>query len=961
MTAIDTKKLELQDKITRLPEQVRNSRADAIGKYLLALEMQDGSGDPLSDGTIAKMEQLGIVKSAIKGKAASSSSLYTNRHVGSYPFKFNTYSASDGLSGPITTSIGYQFTPLTSGTLTNENCANYYLVSKENDDGNLVLCNLSEDGDAFTSPSKSTNNDILITSELKTQGSLPYTFIGYAGSGDYSNKSPIFKSTGSTLDVYVASVKIAEIDQYGIFTNVSNTIGATIDVDTSIYNFGSGQIDLVFTELPTEYNASVELRYNYVATSIQADTESPDSFNSDTGVFKFILNDEPVLNSVVIKVNGEQKAMIMDDGSISGMTVVSSYSFYNLETNVLKIRFRDIMSADPDYIVTVDYVVKNEVTEISDLGSINATSITYSNIEIPTTNPDIIEDGFKLSFVENYTEETEVRIDMSVTLSGTTISGSYVSQGGSGMVNGTIVQATDSVPGSVSITLSTTAPILANPPTDSAIVMTFDHLTGRSDWEETYNYVDITSVSTLTSSVNGSVTMNKLNITSGSLDESPVLLDEIHVKSYSDHSVYGYITVICWGLQVNPSWSWYTGSASLAAAESCMMLTHDEFVSLFGWMDLSNHTVCDIVASIHPDHYSNATENPEDSGIYPQLYDQPFFPVTPPEFQESYLYRGSFHKTKKVEPDEPDYPLYPPAGLVDAYDYSVNSDIRWIADVMPSEDDMMDSTYTFTNPYQTAIDTIASFSSAETTTIPQSSNILIPPAGGGSTASVYSIDDTEEGYYIVYVTDYTAEDLGGEGGYGWVEGETSEFTCYFNDIQHQLHAEVNPIPEGEISAPSSSAIRNIADDDSYQNVIDVSTAICQTLTYTDSVDETTFYGAVDTFDVARAALLSYNSSWVASFDTSSSSYNYVTTSMIAYINASSTFSTAIDTELTSIGSRMGSPTSAGYAKNLYDTVNLMLALDIEYIKKLLEDFTSMEGSFQTAVDDHNKWDLYNGI
>ncbi len=958
MTAIDTKKETLQNKITRLPDQVQSSRKDAIEKYLLALEMQDGSGGSLSDGTIPKIENLGIVKSAIKGKAASSSTTYANRHVGSYPYRFSDYSATDGLSGPSLTSFGFQFTPTISGTLTNDNCADYYMVSTEDDDGNLILCNMSEHGDAFSSPTKSSGDgiDLIISDPVNTQGDLPYTFVGFAGSGDYQNKSPIFQQDGSTLDVYVSGEKIAEINLYGVFTNVTNTIGVTIDPDTSFYNFGSGQLDLVFTALPTTYDAVIELKYTYVASSVVATTETPVSMSADF-VFKFELAEIPLLSSVMVKVNGEQKAMIMDTGTISGMTVETQYSYYNMNTNVLKIRFKDINAGSPTNEITVDYTIKDEVIETSVLGSVNSTTLTYSNVVIPTANPDILEAGFEMSFITDYTEDTEVRTPLAVTLSGSTISGTYTSQDGEGVVTGTLTQATSTVEGSVSITLSTTTPDLANPPADSTLVMTFNHLTGRDDWEADYNYIDITSVSTLTSPVNGSVTMDKINIASDSLEVTPSLLSDYHVKSYEDHSVYGIITIICWGLQIDDTWTWYTGSASVPAAEGCMKLNHDEFVSLFGWMDLSNSSSCDIVASCDPDNDSNATETPEESNDYPNLYEKPFFPSTPPDFQEIYLYRDSYHKTKKVNPDYPDYPVYPPAGLIDGFDYSVNADIRWIADVMPSEDDMMDDTYTFTNPYQLAMDVIAAFTSANTTTIPQNTPYYVP-FSSGQHRTTYAIDDAIEGFYIVYQTYYTSQ---GSDPYTWDSGVISEFTCYFNDMQHYLYDEVNPVVDVGFPAPSATRVRNITDSDSYQDVINASTSICQTLNYVDASAETTFYLAVDTFDTVMSALISYNAAWVAAFDTSSSSYAYTTTSMTNYVSASTTFSTAIDTELSSIASRMGTTTTAGYAKNLYDAINLMLALDIEYIKKLLEDFTAMESMFQTAVDDHTKWVIYNAI
>ena len=67
------------------------------------------------------------------------------------------------------------------------------------------------------------------------------------------------------------------------------------------------------------------------------------------------------------------------------------------------------------------------------------------------------------------------------------------------------------------------------------------------------------------------------------------------------------------------------------------------------------------------------------------------------------------------------------------------------------------------------------------------------------------------------------------------------------------------------------------------------------------------------------------------------------------------------TRLAAIQTSIGTVTTSGYAKNIYDTCNLALELDIGYVKKTIKKHYDLDSFYDNIATLRAKYNAYNSL
>lgn len=845
-------------------------------------------------------------------------------------FDFRTtseYQDNHGFTIPTTSSFGYivydsSGSKVNGGTIsTTPGDDHYYekLYLVKDTSGNLVE---STDGLNLSIPvinSKTTVLDTLLPTATESL-TLTSDFGESTIKGDANDIKPIFQDESSTIDIYFSwnsgsnELKIGEIDNQGTITNYGAY--TYIDEDNSSIDYNAQTISLVFSKTASNDDTDVELRYTYDgADYTTVYSEDYTSFDTTTDVFSRTLSSAgsqgPVLSSVKIYLNGDQIGMINEDGDVYGTTITSS-SYFN-SPSFIGVSIRGVDSPYENT-VTFEYVAKANTSRTDTIGTLNETSVTYNvtltspvclnNIEVYLGSTKIVETS---DFTTSWSTHTPSN---SLTA---TITDAYDTGGATTKAYVTDCTCTQS--GTFSITITKGTGNYIYPDSSDVLKVVYDVADQFSNWDTSYDQCPISSVT------NGG-TINTLTISASTT--APELLNTFVIKNYIDHTIYGYLTVMCEGLEADSTWDYSTDTP-----DDTTVMNHATFTGYLDWLTPYGDEAYeamddDLFKSIDPDVISSAVE----SNLYEDIEKAPFIPDT----------NGTYTDIINLYKDNYANVLLKFDGLNDsAYSimWSVLTEYRYrylrspkitLADTTKSDYTVTDRTDLIDYLDTTATDT---FNGTVTTLCDDLKTQLGALTGEDPCTSVgdYQIVSVSaaNGYWELQYDD----GLGG----GFVRYQPGGSDCAFNELC------------------ASSA---------YKAVMDQMQLLSNEGFALSDVD--LFYNELNHVDFRAQFPVSVDGVVV----TQTSSYGDNTSGYgLALNDAAEVFT--LDTGAGSRGAvfdaidaLIGDMTS-GYAKDIYDAVNYAIAKNITFIKDVVDKYEEIVAFYDLIQSYIDEWKIYDSI
>ena len=398
----------------------------------------------------------------------------------------------------------------------------------------------------------------------------------------------------------------------------------------------------------------------------------------------------------------------------------------------------------------------------------------------------------------------------------------------------------------------------------------------------------------ITQKVDFNQTLNLINLGQGVISKEPELTNTMYLRRKSDHQQVGIVQVVCEGLVTNSDWDTLTG-----APEDYLRITHDQFKTLLGY--LNPYIENDLTKSANPEIVSNGRE----SGGYPDIEASPFFPWTDGTYLGSLPYTGNYvHSEEGVDK------------------WSVHPDIKWQYGTAPAS--LGQTTQEDPDTFLAALNAIDSFSGSGNNPVPDDTS-----GSGGSTYYTYAMSGN-------YVYKYTHTWGGGVYPEGSYSTSGSELSCYYNDVQHLKEDHLTHLQT------QCGLIATLGD---LANIIDVARQSTDTQFLTDTA----------TFKTVLDAFISYHDA----FDPISGRPTYDTSEMTTLKAATepSAYLDQFTARVSDLDTTIGTATTSGYSKIIYDSVTMATHMDIGYLRDLIDELNSIQDLYSIITDLQSQYAL----
>lgn len=953
---IEEEKDKIVEELERVPSTVVQLRKELIEEFSLSDEIKDTGSHALANGDPLAAENLRDEEFRIRGYASRAGSS------GTFEFDFNsaaTYSSGTNFAIPTLTTLGYimvdedgiVITDFSATTTDSMYFGNYCLV-KDNSGADIVLVTI-DDGD-YSKP-KSTESEEILDTLVVYSLTKTFTFTG----------TPLFKNKEydglPTIEIYLDTVKIGEIDDESNITN----FGAYnyIDVNNSTISFHSKSITLTFNSLPDTFDIPLKIKYDVDNSDYDTIVEKNyDVFDISTNLFTATLLSEPIIDTMAIYLNDVKIAAMNEDGSFIGMTVTSS-SYYTSPTSI-GIAFSDVNN-DYENSVSFEYIAKSyAIDQFETIGTLRISTFTYTDA-LPNT-PVVIDTANILIKMNDITVATIAVDDLT-----------------NGSVTTTYSATNGSEPLVCSVQVDGTFSLVLGDGTDLAyptatyagdLVVEYDYIKDMDTFNLTYDEVDITSLSSV-----GTVT--QVNIAAATIEAAPALFDFIPVVKKIDHSVYGYLKIVCEGLVENPSWNPLTTPAVDATS-----MNKSTFETFYGSYAPGGD---DLMLSCDPSIYSYASE--EES--WANISDSPMYPATNGTFQPSSTSPPVIFKGEYVYTRETLNPGTPPPTFVWEAPWYVFQNRKWNYQRVPTSITVTaDQTYTPVEPTDQFFIDLDVLKAWTPTADFVESGVDSDFCLNEPTGTIYVISSLTDGGHsadiAIAVQTYSVGDKVSASGWNWIctvggltvsgglsaptarGGTASDGAATFK--AYAWISSATHVYTMVTNWPGYSGLPLIKDTISHTgsetclanhvwNELVISANYRRTLTtlaliegYRGTYSYTgTFWDTLSDFEDTDFPMTDYTTGWTytTNFTTPFATFKSDTTAQRA----------ASVTRLAAIQTSIGTVTTSGYAKNIYDTCNLALELDIGYVKKTIKKHYDLDSFYDNIATLRAKYNAYNSL
>lgn len=329
-----------------------------------------------------------------------------------------------------------------------------------------------------------------------------------------------------------------------------------------------------------------------------------------------------------------------------------------------------------------------------------------------------------------------------------------------------------------------------------------------------------------------------------------------------------------------------------------LKITHSQFKNILGYLspDSSN----DLTKSSNPELMSTGRK----VGVtYQDIEESPFFPCTDGNYIASPPYTGNFVHSEEGVPK-----------------WSVHTDIKWQFGTAPAS--LGEVTQHNPGTVIAALNAIVNFSDPGNNPIPNGYG------GSSSSGSSYSMNGN---YVWEYIWTVTAVD----GVFAPDSGR--KYACYYNDVQqlkdnHLLHIQTQ-----------CDLILSLGDQ---ANTIEESR---QSADSQFIADTTNFKTALDLF-------LSYHEA----FAPLSGRPTYDTSNMVSLKTATNPgeYLSQVTGRLSDLNSVIGTATTSGYAKIIYDTCNIAVHREVGYLRDVIDELNSIQDIYNEIINLQEQYALF---
>ncbi len=327
----------------------------------------------------------------------------------------------------------------------------------------------------------------------------------------------------------------------------------------------------------------------------------------------------------------------------------------------------------------------------------------------------------------------------------------------------------------------------------------------------------------------------------------------------------------------------------------CLAITHEQFKTFLGYLspDIDN----DLNKSANPSIVSSGAPDGES---YPNIEANPFFPYTDGTYIDKPPFTGNFVHTEEG-----------------THKWSVHPDIKWQCGTAPAE--LGQKPQENPGTVLAALQAIRDFSGA--------GNNPIPPDIGNSTTLGNSYEMNGG-----FVWEYTWG--GPEPPY--TKTEVGKYSCYYNAVQqlkvdHLVHLQTQC---GLIATLGNKT-----------NTIETDRQSGDSQFVTDTA---TFKSALDTF-------LSYHDA----FDplTTRPTYDMGQITLLQTATDPSGYLEQVTTRLNDLDTTLGTATTSGYAKIIYDSCNMAAHMGIGYLRDVIDELNSIQDLYSIITDFQDQYSL----
>lgn len=332
--------------------------------------------------------------------------------------------------------------------------------------------------------------------------------------------------------------------------------------------------------------------------------------------------------------------------------------------------------------------------------------------------------------------------------------------------------------------------------------------------------------------------------------------------------------------------------------EDATLLSHSEFKSMLGY--LNPDYADDLMKSANPYLFSSGRKDGDD---YPDTEASPMFPCTDGDYTGSNAFTGNWvHYEDEV------------------YEWSVHSDIKWQYGTEPENDG--DKAQYDPESVLDALNAIAGFTGGSTDPIPNDT---------GSSASPGKSYEMNGNFVWVYTWTGTAPSCTKDSGV--------EYSCYYNDVQH-LKEDQDHLIHLQTQCGLIAELGDVS------NAVDVSRQagdtqfITDTATFKAELDKAVFYH--DTFTPLTNRT------------------EYVTTDITALQTATDPggYLSTVTDRLNDLDSVIGTPTTGGYTKTIYDACNCAVNKDIGYVRAVLDKLNSIGDIYDLISKKQSEYTMF---
>ena len=434
----------------------------------------------------------------------------------------------------------------------------------------------------------------------------------------------------------------------------------------------------------------------------------------------------------------------------------------------------------------------------------------------------------------------------------------------------------------------------APPKKETVIGLVYDTYTGVDEFEKDYEQIDFT----VTQKVDYGQALDLINPENEVINKGPELLSTMYLRRKTDHQQVGIIQIVCEGLGINTKWDPETGDPA-----DYLKITHDQFKTLLGYLDpdISN----DLTKSANPDIESTGRKDDSYSGgpfddKYPDIEASPFFPWTDGDYIGSAPYSENWVHLEESVPI-----------------WSVHSDIKWQYGTAP--ENLGDTAQYNPGTFLAGLTEIGDFSG--------SGNNPIPADTGSSSSAGKSYEMVGD-----YVHEFDWYDAGSAPPYTKDGG--IEYSCYYNDLQHLKDDHLTHLQT------QCGLIATLGD---VSNTVDTGR----------QAGDTTFVTVTATFKTALDTFLSYHDA----FNPITGRPTYDTGKITTLKTAASTYNTTLATRVTDLDTVLGTATTSGYAKIIYDSCSMAVHMDIGYLRDVLDELNGIQDIYDGITDTQSQYAL----